>query len=578
MNKALSLLVQTTMVSSLLILIIFVLRYVFKNRINTKLQYALWLIVAVRLLIPFNYQWTIETKYTIPQIKILDFGLENRGDIQSNYDYQPPVNRETDSITKSPSKQITAHKYNLSKILFVIWITGAVSILAVLVIRNISCYKKTMKNIRPYDFLDNTYNEAAKAVGINHRIPVYLSQSFKSPLLVGILHPVIVLTEAVIHDPEATKLALVHEMIHYKQRDNLIRLIGNILCSVYWFNPLVWLSAEAARNDAELSCDSRVLQKISSREHYSYCLALLSAAGGSPQVAAAMSTGGARMKKRIDMIIKPPKSRAVAIIAAVICLCLGTASFINVNAKTQLLPGSISEWNFDNTTSLGNIYEVYQILTSLPNPNDNYKINTTIIGNEDQLKNLYVGYEFVKRDSIGGLDEDDIKRINANALRLFFSIPDLNSIKISYFDKEANSITPNVKAPISFSYQRSQIFGREDLPTNGANIEGFNITPRIDNNFEQSMGANNVILVYGHCGIFSKIGIEKYEHRKDSATLRKILSILGDYKDTWKSPNSTMYRYSPNPVYPGWSDLMIMADELGNFQGLGILLFDPSDW
>lgn len=40
--------------SSVLIVLFVILRFIFKNRISARLQYALWLIVLFRLLIPFN--------------------------------------------------------------------------------------------------------------------------------------------------------------------------------------------------------------------------------------------------------------------------------------------------------------------------------------------------------------------------------------------------------------------------------------------------------------------------------------------------------------------------------------------
>ena len=569
MTKALSILIHNSILSSLLILLVFILRFIFKDKINIKLQYAIWIIVAVRLLIPFNFQWVVESKTTIPQVNIIDFSLENHGEhYQSNY-YHSSVDKSVESYISTSNSKSKHQLDTLYKGIFLIWIIGVISILAVFTMRNISFYKKSIKSMTPYIFSDSSYNEAAKIVGLKHRIPVYLSRSLSSPYLMGVFKPAIVLTDRVIHDSGATKLALIHEMIHYNQRDNLIRLLGNILCAFYWFNPLVWLAAEAARNDAELSCDSRVLEKISSREHYDYCLTLLSVAGNSNQMVAAMSTGGRKMKKRIDMIIKPPKNKTIAVLVTIICLSLGTASFIDIRAKAEsstaqsLTKNGMVE-SITEITSLGNIYEVYQLLTSLPNANNNYKINNITINNMDKFKSLDLGYEFSKSDSTGGLDEDDVRKINDNALRLFATIPDLNTINISYIDKQANSVIRNIKAPITYTYQRSQIKGEN----------GDSITPQIDNSFWQSWGGNNVILIYGHSEILSRIGIEKNDYEESSAMVNRIFSILGDYDDTWQSYSSTIYRFSPNPAYRDWADFMIITDELGNLKSHGIILSD----
>lgn len=622
MSKILNLLIHTSIVSSLLILLIFMLRFIFKDKINTRLQYALWLIIAIRLLIPFNFQWNLEVKSTSPKIDFLNFILNNntnpyernkkeykiisnmaeffdsaepqanKNNLNQSYRndvYQPSANMNIEEYGNISNGQSAAYSWNLSYVLFITWIIGVVCILMVFEVHNVSFHKKIMKSIMPYSPSENSYNNAAKMVGLKHKVPVYLSNSLSSPCIIGIFNPMIVLTKSVIHDTEATKFALMHEMVHYKQKDNFFRLLGNILCALYWFNPLIWLSAKAAINDAELCCDSRVIQNISSNEYLNYCRTLLSIAGSSHQtVAAAMSTGGRKMKKRIDMILKSKQNCTITITAAIICLSLGAASFINISVKaenldkTELLTENNIKGISSETTSLSSIHEVYQILTSLPNPNDNYKINTITINNTSKNRNtrllahsLCLEYEFSKNESVGGLSNDDVKRINVNALRLFSSIPDLEAITISYVDKPANSLIRNEKSPISYSYLRSEIEAQYgNLSAVKADIEDLNITPKIDNSFWQSLGDNNVLIVCGYSELYSKLGIDEREYNEDPEIASKLFSRLGAYDKSWESNKSTIYRFSPNPVYSDWSNLMIITDESGNIDCHGIILSD----
>ncbi|MCQ4922011.1 M56 family metallopeptidase [Tissierella carlieri] len=579
MDKALNLLIHTSIISSLLILLIFILRFTFKDKINPRLQYTLWLIVAIRLVIPFSFQWEIEAKNTLPQIQILDFRLENNVDLYQDDTYQPLGNTNIEGYPRILNNQ----SWDSSDVLFIIWITGVICILSVFGIRNTFFCRRILKSLTAYDFDD--YDEVAKIMGIKDSIPFCFSQSLKSPCVIGIINPIIVLTEGVIHDDRSIKFAIMHEMVHYKQRDNFIRLFGYILCALYWFNPLVWLSAEVARNDAELSCDSKVIEKIDSSEHINYCVTLLSIAGNGNQTVAAMSTGGRKMKNRIDMILEPPQKRIIAITVAIICLFLGIASFININVRAEnsntmeVLTDS-NEKNAQEIISLGNIYEVYQFLTSLQNPNDNYKINTIIIDNREDGDNmyglgrsLYLGYEFSKSNSVSGLNDDDVKKINKNVLCLFSSVSDLEDITISYIDKPANSAIRNEKAPISYSYRRSEIEKQySDFSVIEIDIESLNITPKIDNSFWQSLGGNNVIIVYGYSEFFSRLGIEEKEYKENSAIVSELFSKLGNYSASWQSHKNTIYRFSPNPIYNNWSDFMITIDEFGNLESHGIIL------
>ena len=576
MSRALNLLMHISVVSSLLILLIFILRFVFKDKINAKLQYALWIIVAVRLLIPFDFQWTLETKDTLPQTHILESISENKADLREKNEKEFEVtNNETNkdiyhSSINNTATESTTHLSIISNILFITWIIGIVCMLVLFGIHNVSFHKRVKRTLMSYKISDNSYNKAAKMIGLKHTIPVCFSPSLNSPCIIGIFHPVIVLTESIIYDVEKTKLALLHEMVHYKQKDNFFRLLGYILCAFYWFNPLVWLAAETARNDAELSCDTRVVQKLNNSEHFNYCMMLLSINGNKNQIVAAMSTGGRKMKKRIDMILKPPQKQIITIVAATICLLMGIASFINISVKAENFsePELNSKESTSKVISLGETHKVYQFLNSLENPNDNYKINTIVINNthEDRntdciAKSIYLGYEFSKSDSVGGLSDDDVQRINVNVLHLFSSIPDLDAATISYIDKPANSSIRNKKAPITYRYKRSEI---EDL----------NITPQIDNSFSQSLGGNNVIIVCGYSELFSSIGIEEKEYEENPEMVSKIFSKLGDYDKSWKSDGSTLYRFSPNPLYSDWSNLMIITDKFGNLEGHGAILSD----
>lgn len=590
MNEVLNHLIHTSIAASLLIILIFILRFIFKNKINTGLQYALWLIVVVRLIIPINFQWTLEAKSSLPisnETKIFDSSKFQQNNFNQSYSkdlYQSFNSSIIQNRASTVNDRSSSYFLSLSYILVIAWITGIVCMLLIFARRNICFHKEVKGSTIPYSFSDNSYNDVMKLVGLKHTIPVYLSHSLTSPCIIGIFNPVIVLTESITHNTEATKFALMHEMIHYKQKDNFFRLLGNILCALYWFNPFVWLSVEAAKNDAELSCDSKVLQKISSKQYFNYCFTLISIADSSNRVITAMSTGGRKMKKRINMILKSSQNWTITIIAAIICISLGATSFINVRVKAQnlnktelLTEKSIKETG-SKVTPLGKIHDVYQLLTSLPNPNDNYKINMIIINNTNNYRNtycpgksLYVTYELSKNNDTTGLSDDDVHRINKNALHLFYNIPDLNAITISYIDKPANSFIRNERATTDFRYLRSEIeMQSSKLSVTGCNMENL----KIDHRFSQSFGNNNVLIVFGYSDFYSNIGISEQEYNKKQEIASKIFSKLGAYSSSWNIDGSTIYKFSPNPIYSNWSDFMITTDKYGNIESHGIILSD----
>ena len=109
--------------------------------------------------------------------------------------------------------------------------------------------------------------DVAKAVEL-YRVP-----GLPAPLLMGFLHPVILLPPQL---PQAALSAtLAHELTHLKHRDPGYKLFLTAACALHWFNPLVWLMARQARRDVELYCDYDLLKNKDLADRRAYGRAIL---------------------------------------------------------------------------------------------------------------------------------------------------------------------------------------------------------------------------------------------------------------------------------------------------------------
>ena len=94
----------------------------------------------------------------------------------------------------------------------------------------------------------------------NQKFSVRLSDKITVPMVWGIFRPVILLPiGAGSWQTERLRAVLFHELAHIKRQDWVMQMIAQIVCAIYWFNPLVWFAARWMRIEAEQACDDQVL-------------------------------------------------------------------------------------------------------------------------------------------------------------------------------------------------------------------------------------------------------------------------------------------------------------------------------
>ena len=98
------------------------------------------------------------------------------------------------------------------------------------------------------------YDEICDKIKIKRKLEIYKLPNTPSPFIYGYLNPVIYLTDDDMED-EDLRIALTHELFHYKKKDELWKIIANIICCIHWFNPLAWLVREEYKMWSEAEVD-----------------------------------------------------------------------------------------------------------------------------------------------------------------------------------------------------------------------------------------------------------------------------------------------------------------------------------
>lgn len=104
------------------------------------------------------------------------------------------------------------------------------------------------------------------------------SNTFSIPFTVGTLHPVIYIPKPYLKlEEKILESILAHEMAHIKRFDDFWILLQNLIQSIYFFNPALWLAIRKIHLTRECICDDMVLsfRKLSAENYGKGLLAVL---------------------------------------------------------------------------------------------------------------------------------------------------------------------------------------------------------------------------------------------------------------------------------------------------------------
>ena len=318
--------------STVLILVLTALRFLLRGKISPRLQYALWLLAALRLLLPASLvRSPVSVMNAVPDVPAAVQRLtapEDRRAPQTDSAQAPTQTvSEPGAAPAEAQTQLTG-----STILKVIWLTGAAAMALVILTQNLLFLRRLKKLRKPFACPESP-------------VPVWLASSLPSPCLAGLLRPEIYLTPEAAQDPDTCQFVLRHELAHYHARDQLWSLLRLLCQCVYWFDPFVWLAASLSRRDCELACDERVLKNLDPGSRAEYGRALLSlvapkrARGQLLSCATTMQLGRKSLKERITLIAKKPKMAAYTLVfVLVLSLVLTACTFTGAPVQPELEP------------------------------------------------------------------------------------------------------------------------------------------------------------------------------------------------------------------------------------------------
>lgn len=355
--------IELTLAASLIVLLILVLRRFGRKLLSPRALCWLWLLFLIKLCLPFSIpsptsieNWTDAYLYERPFSVGAVFSSVGkswnavRDQLYGPSDSSPP-SRDTRMYRdgeetwislppiERPLLESTRSQSGLSEVVHAfacVWLGGICMYVAIDGARRRQT-RRLVRSALPCEDREllALFDQCREEAGIRGHVRLMRS-GIPFPALHGLFRPSILLPYDYdrTYSAEELRFILLHELMHFKQRDVLLLGLSRALQIAHWINPLVRLAVRKYRDDLEIRCDSRVLRLLNREERTRYGMLLirqgeLNSSHSLPGIGANLLARHAPLAERIRTIADFRAGRQAKFKAVSgICLCAFLAVFL----------------------------------------------------------------------------------------------------------------------------------------------------------------------------------------------------------------------------------------------------------
>lgn len=310
-----------SLTASYVILIVILVRLLLKKA-PKAISYALWIVVAFRLLIPFTFESSFSLIPSKTNVGNISYQRISQQSPQPGISPQMNVggsNSEVNTIINNllPEPTLGASADPSQIVLEVgayVWIFVIMSLLIYSFV-SILIIKKRLKGAR---LIEKNIFEA---------------KNIRTAFVLGFVNPKIYLPEGL--TKEEHDYIILHEQTHIKRKDHIIKVLAFFILALHWFNPLVWIAFRLMSKDMELSCDEKVLKQMGSKIKKPYANSLLTLNTEKSFInASPLAFGEGSVKARIKNVLNYKKPAFwVILIALIFAIVIGVGLLSNPEDK-----------------------------------------------------------------------------------------------------------------------------------------------------------------------------------------------------------------------------------------------------
>jgi beta-lactamase regulating signal transducer with metallopeptidase domain len=255
--------------------------------------------------------------------------------------------------------------------LLLAWIAGALAVMARLMAGTARVWLLTRQAHRVTEsswiILARTL---ATGLRLRRRVAIFKTDRISMPMTWGVTRSTVLLPkEADEWSMECRWIVMAHELTHVKRRDCLMQALAQLVCAVYWFNPLVWIASWRLRIERELACDDHVLEAGAKASDYASHLVEIASSFGAANCGSPVAVGMAcsHLESRVRSILDPNARRRgvnglkvalAAVTAAVLTAPLAMLRpWISASASGRIDGASVNSIKLSKLPFVANLFQ-----------------------------------------------------------------------------------------------------------------------------------------------------------------------------------------------------------------------------
>ena len=206
-----------------------------------------------------------------------------------------------------------------------VWIVGSVILLIRFIVKTVKFRRKVIiqRNFATQDDLSMLEKVKTEVFGKPKQITLRKTDVVTETVNIGFFDKMILLPD-IKFDAQELEIILRHECMHIKNHDMWIKLLVEIYCIIFWWNPFAYFLKLDLNNTLETKCDLSVIDRFSDidTKTYAFTVAKFMSDEKAKNVPAvnshfSKSRNNKEAMKRIEAILENPPKKGRQIVAAV---------------------------------------------------------------------------------------------------------------------------------------------------------------------------------------------------------------------------------------------------------------------